>query len=141
METANKARDDLKAYLRQLATEIRPTVIAEELSQDVLEIKNAASNLKAVADRLSIEHRFCNPVLEERMRVGLPPYGTEDCDPVEKSRFDAIREAYWLKALTDVLDRSVLFVCGADHGSGFSPLLDEQDIVAEVYQEFFGEEL
>ena len=83
MVTANKARDDLKAYLRQLATEIRPTVIAEQFSHDVLNKLNAASNLKAVSDQLCIEHRFCDPSFEQRVSVGLPRHGTEDCDPGE----------------------------------------------------------
>ncbi len=139
VETANKARDDLKAHLRQLAEEIRPTVIAEEFSPDVLNILNAASNVKAVADQLCIEHRFCDPSIAERARVGLPLHGTEDCDPGERRRFDAIREAYRLEALTDVLDRTVLFVCGADHVSSFSRLRHERGIAARVLRGVFRE--
>ena len=139
-ETANKAREDLKAYLRELATEIRPAIIAEEFCQDVLNIKNANSNVKAVADELGIEHRFCDPGFQERRRLGLPPHGTEDCDPSDRRRFDAIREAYWLKRLSDVLAQTVLFVCGADHVAGFSRLLREKRIVAEVREEYFGKD-
>lgn len=139
VETAVKAGDDPKAYLRQLATEIRPTVIAEQFSHDVLNKLNAASNRKAVADQLCIAHRFCDPTLEERVSVGPPRHGTEDCDPGERTRFDAIREAYWLAARADVLDRTVLFACGADHVSSFSRLRLERGMTAWVLRGVFRE--
>ncbi len=75
------------------------------------------------------------------MRVGLPLYGTKDCDPGERRRFDAIAEAYWLAALTDVLDRTVLFVCGADHVASFSPLLHERVSPPGSCGEYFGKEV
>lgn len=139
--TANRGRDELKAYLRQLAKEIRPAVIAEEFCQDVLNIKNANSNVKAVADELAIEHRFCDPSIQERGRLGLPQHGTEDCDPSDRSRFDAIREAYWVKRLSDVLDQAVLFVCGADHVAGFTRLLREKRIGFEIRERYFGKDI
>lgn len=140
-ETATKAREELKSYLRQLAGEVRPAVIAEEFCQEVLTIKKADSNVKAVADELGIEHRFCDPGFEERAGLGLPPLGTEDCDPGERRRFDAIREAYWLDRLRDVLDRTVLFVCGADHVAGLTRLLREKGIAVEVRDEYFGKSI
>lgn len=140
-DTANKAREELKSYLRQLAGEIRPAVVAEEFSQEVLSIMSANSNVKAVADALGIAHRFCDPDIQERTRIGLPGYGTEDCDPSERGRFDAIREAYWLEQLSDVLDKTILFVCGADHVSSFNGLLRGKDIAVEVREEYFGKEI
>ena len=102
LKAAERARDDLKAYLRQLAREIGPAVLAEEFCQDALP-PDAASNVKAVADELCIEHRFCDPGREERMKLGLPWYGTEGYDQGDRASFDAIREEFWLGALADVL--------------------------------------
>lgn len=72
VEMTSRARDDLKEYLRQLATEIHPAIIAEEFSQDVLIIKDVSSNVEAIADELDIEHRFCDPGIQERAVLGLP---------------------------------------------------------------------
>ena len=140
-ETTNKAREELKSYLRRLAREIQPALMAEEFCQDVLTIKNADSNVKAIAGELGIEHRFCDPGFHERARLGLPMHGTEDCDPSDRSRFDGIRESYWLERLSDVLDKTVLFVCGADHVARFSRLLCEKGVAVEVREEYFGKDI
>ena len=140
-EAVNKGRSDLKTYLRELATEISAAIIAEEFCQDVLDIKNASSNIKAVADELGIAHRFCDPGFQERARLGLPPHGTEDCDSSDRRRYDAIREAYWVERLSEVLDHTVLFVCGADHVVEFSRLLRENGIAVEVREAYFGKDI
>ncbi|MFZ5929589.1 MAG: hypothetical protein ACOY15_00060 [Pseudomonadota bacterium] len=135
------AREELKSYMRQLANEIKPVIMAEEFSQNVLTFKNCNSNVKDVADELGIKHCFCDPDVQERVILGLPAHGTEHCDPSDRSRFNALREEYWVKRLSDVLDQTVLFVCGADHVASFSRLLRGKGIATKVQEEYFGRDI
>jgi hypothetical protein len=136
-DMVNIARDDLKAYLERLAEEIQPAMIAEEYCQDLMEL--APSNVKRVADNLRIAHRFCDPDVYERERLGLP-LGIHNCDP-EREQYFAIKECYWLDRLHDVVDQEVLFVCGAEHVPSFTRLLNERGIAVAVCVEYFGKEL
>ena len=131
-------RRDLQVYLRELVARNDLTLIAEEFSQQILDIKGAESIAKAVADQLGIEHLFCDPGVDDRVKIGLPTHGTEDCVPAEKERFDRIRENYWLNCLADVLDRDILFVCGSDHVHKFCELLSNKGITSTLECEYFG---
>jgi hypothetical protein len=77
-EKVRRARREFRAYLCALAGRLKPQVTAEEFSQqalDYLSVKynlSVVSTVKAVADELSGEHRFCDPDVAERVRLGLP---------------------------------------------------------------------
>ncbi len=65
-------RREFKSYLRERALELRPALVAEELSQDLLTYMNGRSIAGDVAEELGIEHRLCDPGCEERERLGIP---------------------------------------------------------------------
>ena len=140
-DKVKRGRCDLQIYLRELVTKYHVTLIAEEFSQQVLDIKDAASTAKSVADELGIEHLFCDPDSTVRTEIGLPAGGTEDYEPVDKERYNRIRETYWLNCLANVLDRDILFICGSDHVYSFCERLSNNCITVTVICVFFGREI
>jgi hypothetical protein len=141
VDLAQEARRRLQDYLRTLIGRLKPQVIAEEFSEDVLGLKNASSTVVPIAQEFGLTHRFCDPGRSERMALGLPPFGTEECDPPDRHRFDEIRESYWLTQLSDVIRKEILFICGAEHVHSFCALLSSKRTPAVVENEYFGREL
>ncbi len=137
----DKAREDFRSYLRRLAAELRPDILAEEFSQEVLDIKRAISQAKIVANELRIQHRFCDPGIGKRQELGLATHGTEDCEVAERRRYDVVRETYWIDALSDVLDQTIIFICGAEHVFSLAQLLRERRVAVSVAMEYFGQEI
>jgi hypothetical protein len=147
LEEVQRARREFQTYLCTLAGRLKPQVIAEEFSQQALDNLSKAHNLsvvstvKAVADTLGVEHRFCDPDDAERLRLGLPDPYLDHYGESEKPRFDRIRECYWLSRLVEVSNRDVLFVCGAEHVQSFCELVKGTSIDANIVNEYFGREI
>jgi len=140
-DIVQRARENLKSYLRRLAREVRPTIIAEEMSQFVLDAKGGVSHCRAVADELGIEHRLCDPDPKERQEIGLPSHGTENSEADEKRHYNRIREKYWFMKLSDALDQTIVFVCGACHVTSFARLLQDRDVAVTVQNPYVGREI
>jgi hypothetical protein len=139
-EKVYQTRLELMSYLRRLVGGVRATILAEEMSQPLLDVMKAVSHIKAIADELNIKHRLCDPDPDQRTALGIP-WSYQDCPPDEKRKYDALREAYWARALSNARDRTVIFVCGADHVSSFAELLRDRGVEVSVACAYFGHEL
>ena len=133
-------RREFKWYLRERVLELRPALVAEELSQDLLEGKNGRSIAGEVAKGLGIEHRLCDPGWEERKRLGIPGRADDFTGQARAQQFE-IRECYWLKCISDRFDSSVLFICGAVHTSQFETRLAENGWRPKVLGPYWGREI
>ena len=140
-DKVQRARREFQAYLYTLVDRLKLQVIAEEFSQQALDGYNAESTVRPVADKLGIEHRFCDPGATERVELGLPHPFLDHCEEREKPQLNRIRESYWLDRLSDVLHRDILFICGAEHVHSFCELVRSKGIDAAVEMEHFGKKI
>jgi len=140
-ETVILARDRFGSFLKKSISELKITLIAEEFSNEVLTFLKAESTLRPVAEEIGIEHRFCDPNIVDRDRIGLPPPFTQTSDEEQKRKDDELRENHWIDAIEDRLDSSIIFICGADHIVGFTDLLNSKGIDNMVLEEYWGEEI
>ena len=92
------ARKRFRTYLHNKASDLNVGLIAEELSDFILEVKSTQSIAKCVTVELRIEHRFCDPDPQTRTRLGLQLHGTEALPDAERQKCHAIRERYWFLA-------------------------------------------
>lgn len=135
-----RGRKEFREYLREMVLKLSPGLVAEELSQDLLSVKKGESIAGSVAKEYSIKHRMCDPGIDERTRRGFP-IGTDNLDmDARKKQFD-MRERYWLECISDRLEVTVLFVCGADHISSFLTLLEGNGYGTKVPEPYWGKEI
>lgn len=139
-DKALKAREEFKEYISNLCGNKNLELIAEELCEELLELKNTTSILKDISIQNHLNHIFCDPNLKERAEIGLPSHGTEDSPDEEKLKYHKIREAFWLEKLNDILDKTILFVCGAEHVSTFKNLLESKDLEVKILNEYWGKD-
>lgn len=129
----------------------RPALIAEEFSQEALVKLNRERGVihesitKVIAERSSIEHRFCDPDAAARERMGYRE-GSDialqiamgDCDglssaeisdrgfAIEVLRYWPLRERFWLDSIADAKKREVVFICGDANIVSFQNLLNHK---------------
>jgi hypothetical protein len=139
-EIVESKRREFRSYLREKILELRPALVAEELSQDLLTYKNGRSIAGGVAEELGIEHRLCDPGFEERERLGIPGRADDLTGQAREKQFE-IRERYWLDCISDRFDSAVLFVCGGEHTLRFEALLAEKEWQPKVLEPYWGEEI
>ena len=117
--------------------------IGEEMSRDALDLlstkETKESVCKQVAEKLDIQHRYCDPSIEKQISLGIKnPRKVTDAeysidpdiykrDPYVKFTF-RIREGEWLKCLLELDTWPVLFVCGPNHTKSFPELLRDNRI-------------
>lgn len=123
--------------------ELKISLIAEELNEEVLKEKKATScTALDIARSLSVDHLFCDPDRSQRKSLGIPTdseiYGKmlseknnvqgnlRESFRREKEKFFGLREEFWFERMGGRLDNHVLFICGADHIPGFCALLSEK---------------
>jgi len=127
-------------------------MIAEEASEEWVgdHGHGASSVAKGVARQLGIRHLFCNPNRDESRAVGLKVGAqlvaqataissetgrnwNDIYDEGVRKQF-AIREAFWLGRLGshDPNNKSIIFVCGADHVDTFPAALNAKEILARI---------
>lgn len=135
------AREELKAYLSAQIQELKPDLIAEEFSDEVLHFLGAQSNVKSVADNLCVEHRYCDPDFATRKKLGLPELGDKPPPPAETARHHRIRERYWLSRISDRLDAVIIFVCGAEHIPSFESRLRAEKCETRILERYWGSEI
>ena len=98
LKDVERARRDFQSYLREKVLELKPALVAEELSHDLLTYVKGGSIAGDVAEELGIEHRLCDPGCEERERLGIPGKADDLTEPAREQQFE-IRERYWLRLL------------------------------------------
>jgi hypothetical protein len=144
------------ATLESLIHRASPSCIAEEDSEEALASRKSVSLAKPIAARFGIEHRFCDPTMEERKGIGyrdgsylqanifmhddrnmIPQEIQAKARALEIGKYWRVREEFWLGKLRD-LTGNVVFVCGAGHVETFTALLGEQRIPFEVVERGIG---
>lgn len=131
-------------FIETCATSSRVAAIAEELSQDVLAERGRPHSVcGAIASRLGILHRYCDPGRSIRDRDGILQesdlqmevfFGRlSEADLPHGIRVEhAKRESIWLSELRTLNIWPVLFVCGAKHAMPFADLLRSNGVDATV---------
>jgi hypothetical protein len=152
LDASREAVEAFESYLADLARLFKADLIAEEASDESLAAQGhgASSVAKGVATLLSIQHLFCDPDTEQRRATGLKvgeelrthamtvskESGREwtDVHDAEIKKQFSTREAVWLERLEDCEpnNRSIIFVCGADHVDTFKAALDAKKILASI---------
>ena len=140
-DKVQRARREFQTYLCTLVDRLKIQVIAEEFSQEALNGRHAESTVRPVADKLGIEHRFCDPNVAEREELGLPHPFLDHRKEREMPQLNQIREQNWLDRLSDVLHRDIIFICGAKHVHTFFELIRSKGISATVEREHFAKEI
>lgn len=115
-------------YLEKIAQDFDVTVIAEEFSEESLRINHVPmSTAQIVAKRINLKHLFCDPNREERKALGI----SNDDD----------RERIWVERLRDVINETILFICGDRHLVSFKDKLLSEGVAIEIISQGWGAEL
>jgi hypothetical protein len=146
-------------YVAVVETTIRrvtASCIAEEDSEEALASRKSVSLAKPIAKKSGIEHRFCDPTMEERKVIGYRD-GTylqanifmhddrnmtqqeiqAKARALEIAKYWRVREEFWLRRLKDIKG-NVVFICGDGHVETFTALLCERGIPFEVVERGIG---
>lgn len=141
-----------EAYIALAVTAVRAEAIAEESSADFVACHVGGTSVAlGVAERMGLQHVYCEPDRSERLARGLRFGGDllvharaiaqstgENEDDVWKrevrAQFQA-REAFWIERLElhGCASIHVIFVCGADHAESFAASLRAAGIAASIY--------
>jgi hypothetical protein len=152
LDATKEAVERFECYLADAARALKAEVIAEEASEEWIEAhgEGASSVAKDVAGKLDVQHIFCDANTTERRSLGLMAEEEllnhamavwvrtggefQDVYAEELKKQTPIREAFWLGRLKECGpdDRSIVFVCGADHVDTFKVLLEAQNISASI---------
>ena len=119
-------------------------VVGEEFSIDALAEAQIAQTVPyAIARSLNLVHRYCDPDLATRAKLGIQKEGdirvnahfNRWAESVIQQKLQAshrARETLWLQQIFELDVWPLLFVCGADHVMSFLTLLREQNIQVEL---------
>jgi hypothetical protein len=129
-------------YLLRKVNEFDVLLIAEEFNQEALTRSDATkATAKIAAEKARIEHRFCDPDSQERVRIGIPScvelqielfgkaktirnHKENELLQIKCKKFNSIREKYWFEKIKDKSLYNVVFICGDDHIESFQSLLN-----------------
>ena len=132
---------DFKHYLAQKIKELKIGLIAEEFSQEAIEINGVKkTTTQEVTNSFNIQHKLCDPDSKKRKELGIllreevqkklkirgPVFFNSEQDKrinKELKKYHFIREQFWVDQIKDELFATILFVCGADHLKSFQSLL------------------
>jgi len=110
-------------YLRDSATSLNVTVIAEELSEQLVDqMEGGASVAKTVVEELGLRHAYYDPNREERIALGVGER-PEDREPIWMARIQPFSPN----------ETSIIFVCGAEHSVSFQSLLERNSLHARIH--------
>jgi hypothetical protein len=155
--TPTKAQQAFADCLRRTIAQVRPSLIAEEDSEEALADRHKISIAQEIAGETGIEHRFCDPTRKERKAIGcvdrqalereMPKDDDEDLS-FEETRIKALaieigrnsprRERFWLERLDEFRNHDVVFICGDDHTDSFGRLLDRNGVPFRVVERGIG---
>jgi hypothetical protein len=148
------------SILEETIAALKPSVVAEEFNQELLDKHNGAESLllcktKDIESRTGtkIEHIFAEPELAEKKAKG---YKCEEKikailtakmhrEPTSKqimahmiAHQHPIRERIWLEKIREHLNSEMLFVCGDIHLSAFRRFLRERGIRCRIAKRKIG---
>ena len=155
--TPTEAQQAFADCLRRTIAQIRPSLIAEEDSEEALAERHEISIAKEIAGETGIKHRFCDPAREERKAIGCVDGQTLEREmlmhddsnlsseetrvkarAIEISRNSPTRERFWLERLDEFRNHDVVFICGDDHTDSFGRLLDRNGVPFRVVERGIG---
>lgn len=123
--TGRGAPQQLMAFLREKCAAHNPDLLAEELSQEDVDLEGARNSvLRALATEFGLPHLFCDPDGAERQALKYP---VEEIVKVTRFNGDAvkaadymkqfwpIREGEWMRRIIATEARKCLLVIGAAH--------------------------
>jgi len=117
--------------------------LAEEMNDEALQRENGAqeSVCRKIARDLELTHTMCEPNMQERQQIGYINKRWEefafeaDTNEEVNAAYSAfhreqwrIRENFWFERLRPHLDKQILFICGAQHSTRFSKLLNSKGV-------------
>jgi hypothetical protein len=149
--------------LEQAIQRRKPVVVAEEFSEYALSRARKKSGTeqepltKIIAESSKVEHRYCDPDKDARIRIGYREaselswniwltsgsnlsYDERSlrAEAIEMAKYWPRREQFWLAQLSDVCARDVVFVCGNAHIESFRELLGKHNIDSTVEHRHIG---
>jgi hypothetical protein len=125
-------RAEFRRYLADVVARHSISVIAEELSYDLLGLLGASeSTAKSIAEALKIRHEFCDLDRAARSSLGIGYPSREE--------HSQVRERFWYERILPYLDRKVIFICGAKHVASFERLANRKGSRTTVLTPFFAE--
>jgi hypothetical protein len=155
----DKSLEETKEFEQYLKTEIPAkgiTFVGEEFSPEVAQNTNSEqTTIKAIAEEMGIEHKYCDPDSDKRLELGIKtnkeiekeikkqlgytlyiPHKDmnkfEDLCNAEKAKYFPMRENYWLEQILSEKDKTILFICGSDHIESFNTLLQKTNLQTQV---------
>jgi hypothetical protein len=161
-------RDEFRSYIITLCRIHDIAAIAEEFSEEALrEVYHATKETaREAATLLGICHRYCDPEEKELTLLGIPFYAdvlhqiknkysiagtfilddelrkmvTRDTMDIVRSYWH-IREEYWYSRIFDIINVTILFICGHEHVMRFQSLLHGKGCQCHIIDSFWKEEL
>lgn len=152
--------DHYSSIVEQSIREIQPSVVAEELNQEILEKHNHAESLLLsiknsfeMLNGRNVKHIFAEPCSAQKYQIQYKEdcavrriiSGIESQDPNDElvwahmaAHQYPIREQFWIDMIEDHLNSDVLFVCGDAHIDTFPMLLERKDIAYKVIHRGIG---
>lgn len=136
-------RSNFSVFLKDRIKEYNINLVAEEFNEDALYkiSRGDAATVKSVAEGLKIEHRFCEPSIDERriknilspseilnkkLNIKIERELNENEQKIfdeEKVKSFLAREAIWFEKISDYLDKNMIFICATEHIKSFETLL------------------
>ena len=138
------------AYVWDVVKANGVAALAEENNHQVLvEADVSESTVQTIARELGLKHRFCDPDMQTRIKLGIRQENQIRISVFPKQLAEAevqqqldesmrARERYWLSELVEFNVWPVLFVCGADHSSPFLNLLRRNNFDAVLAVQDWG---
>ena len=134
-EFTERQHQRFAAFVSATARKGRVVALAEEYSTEALAEANVAqSTIEVIARELGLQHRYCDPDMKTRARLGMlqenqirmSAFPDKLAAAEVQRRFEEsvrAREQFWLLELVALDAWPVLFVCGANHSLSFVELL------------------
>jgi len=122
--------DKFSLHLNDKAKKHDIIMIGEEFSAELMKLNNATHcTAQDIAAKLGIMHKWCESKKQERPK---------DCGELELLRF---REEYWFKQISDLADKSIIFICGNKHLESFPKVIEAAGFKAEILSRDWGSDL
>ena len=142
----NSKQWEFRELLNKVINAHHPVLIAEEFHPEFLKRRSLRSVVFDVASSAGIAHRFCDPSLVERDRLGIsdgPPFappGWNNHEAMYKYflRDWPIREEFWITQLDGDIHKNVLFVFGAGHRETLRRRLRRRAVEVKILEKRFG---
>ena len=151
----NKTRKEFRELLIKTIEEYDPALIAEEHHPEFLKRNRLKSIALEVASERRICHRFCEPSISERRKLGIdeelpffsphtPGDWSDRIGTIQESyRHDfahrwPIREEFWIAQLGEDIQKKALFICGAGHRETLRKRLETRGVEVKIIAKRFG---